>query len=152
MSTLTVSSRNPCEANQSKIIPSPFSLGSASGNSYPQTHLQQCPSSRLSSSSPLGTKRPRAIAMTNSGDDYHPVNVKRTVHDRKRQKYGNAQVFGTDDLHEASCAANKDGTVFRHLQEQREQLPIARGGVIPAFTLQSQDFYPRFCRPRVSHA
>ena len=72
--------------------------------------------------------------MMDSGDNGHSVSPKAAIHDRKRQKYGKARVSGTQDFHETSWTAHKDCTAFRHLQEQREQLPIARGGAIPHFT------------------
>jgi hypothetical protein len=126
MPTVAVSPRDP--STHPKVIPPPFSLGSDSGNPHlplSETHFQECPNSL----SPNGTKRPLVTVTMDSGDDDHSANSDRAIHGHKRQKNGKSQVFRT----QTSRAANGDGTVFRQLQEQREQLPIARGGSILSF-------------------
>lgn len=50
------------------------------------------------------------------------------IHGQKRQKYAKSQSIGTRE--EAFPTASRDTKAFRCLQEQREQLPIARGGTI----------------------
>jgi HrpA-like RNA helicase len=50
------------------------------------------------------------------------------IHGHKRQKHAKSQSIGTRE--EALPTASRDSKAFRYLQEQREQLPIARGGTI----------------------
>jgi HrpA-like RNA helicase len=66
--------------------------------------------------------------MVESEDDDLPLGSKHTIHGQKRQKYAKSQSVGTRA--EAFPTASRDSKAFRCLQEQREQLPIARGGTI----------------------
>lgn len=50
------------------------------------------------------------------------------IHGQKRQKHTKSQSIGTRE--EAFSTTSRDSKAFRCLQEQREQLPIARGGTI----------------------
>lgn len=66
--------------------------------------------------------------MLESEDEDLPLDSKHTIHGQKRQKYAKSQSIGTRE--EAFPTASRDSKTFRYLQEQREQLPIARGGTI----------------------
>jgi HrpA-like RNA helicase len=66
--------------------------------------------------------------MMESEDEDLPLDSKHTVHGQKRQKYAKSQSIGTRE--EVFPTASRDSKAFRYLQEQREQLPIARGGTI----------------------
>jgi hypothetical protein len=70
--------------------------------------------------------------MMESEDDDHPVGSKHTIHGQKRQKFAKNQPIGTPD--EAFSTASRNRKAFRHLQEQRQQLPIARGETIHTST------------------
>ncbi|KAI0272910.1 P-loop containing nucleoside triphosphate hydrolase protein [Russula aff. rugulosa BPL654] len=107
----------------SKIPPALSSLG-ISHISSPKT-LQACQDPGISPSSPRQAKRRPAIVMVESEDDDLPLGSKHTIHGQKRQKYAKSQSVGTRA--EAFPTASRDSRAFRCLQEQREQLPIARG-------------------------
>ena len=66
--------------------------------------------------------------MMDSEDEDPPLDSKHTIHGQKRQKYAKSRSIGTRE--EAFPTSSRDSKAFRHLQEQREQLPIARGGTI----------------------
>ena len=66
--------------------------------------------------------------MMESEDEDLPLDSKHTIHGQKRQKYAKNQSIGTRE--ETFQTASRDSKAFRYLQEQREQLPIARGGTI----------------------
>jgi HrpA-like RNA helicase len=66
--------------------------------------------------------------MMESEDEDLTLDSKHTIHGQKRQKYAKSQSIGTRE--EAFPTASRDSKAFRYLQEQREQLPIARGGTI----------------------
>ena len=66
--------------------------------------------------------------MMESDDEDFPPGSKHTIHGQKRQKHAKSQSNGTRE--EAFPTSSRDGKAFRFLQEQREQLPIARGGII----------------------
>jgi HrpA-like RNA helicase len=67
--------------------------------------------------------------MMESEDEDLPLGSKHIIiHGQKRQKYAKGQSIGTRE--EAFPTASRDSKAFRFLQEQREQLPIARGETI----------------------
>lgn len=66
--------------------------------------------------------------MVESEDEDFPLGSKHTIHGHKRQKYAKRHSIGTRE--EAFPTTSREFKAFRHLQEQREQLPIARGGTI----------------------
>jgi hypothetical protein len=66
--------------------------------------------------------------MMESEDEDLPLDSKHTIHAQKRQKYAKSHLIGTRE--EAFPTAGRGSKAFRYLQEQREQLPIARGGTI----------------------
>jgi HrpA-like RNA helicase len=77
-----------------------------------------------------------------SEDEDLPLSSKHTIHGQKRQKYAKSQSIGTRE--EAFPTASKDSKAFRYLQEQRERLPIARGGTITNLhnTDKASEFLP----------
>jgi HrpA-like RNA helicase len=66
--------------------------------------------------------------MMESEDEDLPLDSKHTIHGQKRQKYAKSQSIETRE--EAFPTASRGSKAYRYLQEQREQLPIARGGTI----------------------
>lgn len=73
-----------------------------------------------------------------SEDEDHPLGSEPS---QKRQKYANkSQSIGTRE--EAFPTASRDSKGFCHLQEQRGQLPIARGETIT--NLRNIDKIPEF--------
>jgi hypothetical protein len=66
-----------------------------------------------------------------SEDEDHPVGSMPTIHSQKRQKSAKSR-----PVDEVFSAANRNGKAFRNFQEQRDQLPIARGGTVHKFTQQ----------------
>jgi hypothetical protein len=109
-----------------KTVQSPTlsSLG-ISHISPPETLLQECRASGISLPPPRQAKRRTAVVMMESEDEDHPVGSKPTIHGQKRQKSAKSQ-----PVDEAFSTASRNSKAFRNLQEQREQLPIARGGTI----------------------
>ncbi|KAI0304540.1 P-loop containing nucleoside triphosphate hydrolase protein [Multifurca ochricompacta] len=86
----------------------------------PETNFQECHSSR----------RPATVMLDSeeeyeNEDELHSLNSKPPIHGQKRQRFGESQLTGTQD--KKVSTANRDSKDFRCLQEQREQLPIARG-------------------------
>jgi HrpA-like RNA helicase len=65
--------------------------------------------------------------MMESEDEDLPLGCKH-IHGQKRQRYAKSQSIGTRE--EAFPTSSRDSKAFRFLQEQREQLPIARGETI----------------------
>jgi len=63
--------------------------------------------------------------MMESEDEEHPVGSKRITHGHKRQKSGKSRSVGLRD-----AVASGVDKFSQHLQEQRKQLPIARGTII----------------------
>jgi HrpA-like RNA helicase len=66
--------------------------------------------------------------MMESEDEDPPLDSKHTIHGQKRQKYAKSRSIGARE--EAFPTTSRDSKAFRYLQEQREQLPIARGETI----------------------
>jgi len=66
--------------------------------------------------------------MMGSEDEDLLLGPKHSIHSQKRQKYAKSQSIGIRE--EAFPTDSKDSKAFRCLQEQREQLPIARGRTI----------------------
>ena len=110
----------------SKISPPLSSLG-ISHISSSETLLEECRNG-ISLSPPRQAKRRPAVVMMESEDDDQPVGSRPTIHSQKRQKSNKSQSTGT---HDEEFLTGKNGKAFRHLQEQREQLPIAGGGCYP---------------------
>lgn len=98
----------------------------------PETRLQECRDPGISLSPPRQAKRRPAIVMMESEDEDRSVGPKHTTHGQKRQKSAKNQPIETQDG--AFSTASKNGKAFRHLQEQRKQLPIARGRTIHTST------------------
>jgi HrpA-like RNA helicase len=68
------------------------------------------------------------MVVMESEDEELPPGSKHTTHGQKRQKYAKSQSIETRG--EAFPTASRDSKAFLLLQEQRKQLPIARGGTI----------------------
>jgi hypothetical protein len=68
------------------------------------------------------------MVMMESEDEDLTLGSKHTIHGQKRQKHAKSQSIG--NRAEPFPTASRDSKAFRHLQEQREELPIARGGTI----------------------
>jgi hypothetical protein len=101
----------------------PLSSLGASHISPSKILLQECRDPGISLS-PRQVKRRPAVATMESEDEDHSVGSKPTIHSQKRQKSTKSR-----PIDEAFSTAGRD-KAFRNLQEQREQLPIARGGTI----------------------
>ncbi len=127
-------------ASSSSKIPPPLSSSGISHISSPEPLLRECRDPGISPSSPRQAKRRPATVMMESEDEDHPPGSKHTVHGQKRQKYAKSQSIGTRE--EAFPTDIRDSKTFRCLQEQREQLPIARGGTITS--LHNIDKAPKF--------
>jgi hypothetical protein len=130
MPTVVVSSGAPCQTAKSKPPPSQSSLG------FPHLPLSNTSfhegRGHVVSLSPSQAKRRRATVMMEFEDEDCPLGSKRTTYARKRNKFGRSHPNGTQD--ETSSTTSRNDSVLQQLQEQREQLPIARGGSIHNFT------------------
>ena len=145
-----------------KISMPTFAISPRAATKTTQSPLSSLGISHISSSQcrdesslspPRLTKRRPAIVMMESEDDIPSVGSKPTVHGRKRQKFDNSHSNGTQDG--AFSTASRSVKSFRQLQEQREQLPIARGGYYPQICIIMTCLLtpsPFFVRARVTHA
>jgi hypothetical protein len=108
--------------------------------------LQECRDESSLSPPRLAKRRP-AIVMMESEDDVPSVGSKPTLHGQKRQKSDKSHPNGTQDG--AFSTASRNVRSFGQLQEQREQLPIARGGYHPQICIIMTSLLtpsPSFCQ------
>jgi hypothetical protein len=140
MPTVAISPRAAIKTTQSPLSSSGISHISSS------QALQEC-RDESSLSPPRLTKRRPAIVMMECEDDGPSVDSKPTIHGQKRQKYENGHSNGIQDG--AFSTSSRNVKSIRQLQEQREQLPIARGGYNPQVCIIMTYFLtpsPSFCQ------
>jgi hypothetical protein len=140
MPTVAVSPQAAAKSTQSPLS----SLGISNISS--SQDLQEC-QDESSLSPPRQAKRRPAIVMMEPEDDDHSADSRPTIHGQKRQKSDKSQPNGTQDG--AFSTPSRNVKTFRQLQEQREQLPIARGGYYSQICIIMTRFLtpsPSFCQ------